>query len=105
MQDIRISREIGTDCVEIHTGKFSNLVKSKKKFLTEFKKIAKCSKLANDFDIEVHAGHGLDFQSVKFLTKIKEIKEFNIGHYLIGDSVFYSLPDVIKKFKKIINKR
>ena len=105
LQDIRISKEIGTNCVEIHTGKFSNLVKSKKKFLTEFKKIAKCSKLANDFNIEVHAGHGLDFQSVKLLTKIKEIKEFNIGHYLIGDSVFYSLPEVIKKFKRIINKK
>ena len=105
LNDIRISKEIETDCVEIHTGKFANLIKSKKKFVNEFNKIYRCSKLANDFDIEVHAGHGLDFKSVEILVKIKEIKEFNIGHYLIGESVFYSLPKVIKKFKRIINRR
>ena len=52
----------------------------------------------------MHAGHGLDYQTTKILTKIKEIKEFNIGHYLIGESVFIGLSKVIKNFKKIIKK-
>ena len=54
--------------------------------------------------IEVHAGHGLDYKTTKILTKIKEIKEFNIGHYLIGESIFFGLVKVIKKFNKIIKK-
>ena len=62
----------------------------------------KCSKLANSLDIEVHAGHGLDYKTTKILTNIKEIKEFNIGHFLIGESVFYGLSKVIKNFKRII---
>ena len=45
-----------------------------------------------------------DYKTSKLLSKIKEIKEFNIGHYLIGESIFYGLPKVIKNFKKIINK-
>jgi len=54
--------------------------------------------------MEVHAGHGLDYKTTKILSKIKHIKEFNIGHYLIGESIFYGLSKVIKNFKKIIKK-
>ena len=59
---------------------------------------------ANKLGIEVHAGHGLDYKSTKILNRINEIKEFNIGHFIIGESIFYGLPYVIKKFKKIIKK-
>jgi len=100
--DIYLSKEIGADCIEIHTGHLSNLVKMKKSFSKEFLKIKKCAILASKIGIEVHAGHGLDYKSTKLLAKINEIKEFNIGHFIIGESIFYGLPFVIKKFKKII---
>ena len=102
--DIYLSKEIGADCIEIHTGHFSNLVKTKKSFSKEFLKIKKCAILASKIGIEVHAGHGLDYKSTKILNRINEIKEFNIGHFIIGESIFYGLPYVIKKFKKIIKK-
>ena len=102
LNDINISHELKTDCVEIHTGKLANLVKSKKKYIHEFNKIKNCINLANKLQIEVHAGHGLDYKTTKLLTKIKKIKEFNIGHFLIGESIFEGLPKVIKKFRRII---
>ena len=101
--DIKISKEINTDCVEIHTGKLANYVKLRKKFSRELEKIKKCSILANQLGIEVHAGHGLDYETTKLLSKIKQIKEFNIGHYIIGESILYGLKKVIKNFKNIIN--
>jgi pyridoxine 5-phosphate synthase len=104
ISDIKISKELECDCIEIHTGHLSNLVKSKKNYSKELKKIIKCSILADSLDIEVHAGHGLDYKTTKLLAKIKEIKEFNIGHYLIGESIFYGLASVLKKFKKIIKR-
>jgi len=104
ISDVRISSELKTDCIELHTGRLSNLVKSKKNYFNELKKLSKCSSLANKLGLEVHAGHGLDFKTTKLLSSIKEIKEFNIGHYLIGESIFFGLSKVIKKFKKIINK-
>ncbi len=105
LKDIKISKKLGTDCVEIHTGRLANLIKSKKKFSNEFNRIKKCSILADNLSIEVHAGHGLDYKTSKVLSKIREIKEFNIGHYLIGESIFYGLEFVIKYFKKILRKK
>ncbi len=102
LKDIKLSKELKVDCVEIHTGKLSNLVKLKKKYTTELNRIKKCSILAKKLKIEVHAGHGLDYKTTKILNKIKEIEEFNIGHFIIGESIFIGLSNVIKKFKKII---
>ena len=102
LKDIRLSKQLNVDCVEIHTGKISNLVKLKKNYTNELVRIKKCSKLANKLHIEVHAGHGLDYKTTKILCKIKEIEEFNIGHFIIGESIFIGLSNVIKKFKKIV---
>ena len=102
IKDIRISKQINTDCIEIHTGKLANLVKSKNNHSKELKRIKQCSSYAKKLGIEVHAGHGLDYKTTKILSKINEIKEFNIGHYLIGESIFYGLKKVIVNFKKII---
>jgi len=65
-------------------------------------KIKKAVKLANDLGLEVHAGHGLTFRSAKILSKLKGIHEFNIGHFLIGESIFVGLSNSIKLFKKIL---
>ena len=104
LKDIKLSKQLNVDCVEIHTGKISNLVKSKKNYINELARIKKCSKLANKLHIEVHAGHGLDYQTTKILSKINEIQEFNIGHFIIGESIFFGLSKVIRNFKKIIKK-
>ena len=102
ISDIKLAKLLKADCIEIHTGRFANLIKSKKKYKSEFLRIKKCSKIANQIGLEVHAGHGLDFKSTQILSKIKQIEEFNIGHFIIGESIFYGLNKVIKKFKKII---
>tara|TARA_B100000700_G_C14781859_1_gene731740 strand:+ start:22 stop:738 length:717 start_codon:yes stop_codon:yes gene_type:complete len=101
IKDIKISKKIETKCVEIHTGKLSRLVRSNKNFTNELKKIKKCASFAKSLGIEVHAGHGLDYKSTHLLSKIVEISEFNIGHFIIGESIFFGLENVIKKFKKI----
>ena len=59
--------------------------------------------LGNKIGLEIHAGHGLTFKSAKILSKVSGIKEFNIGHFIIGESIFFGLKKVIKDFKKIIN--
>ena len=102
LNDVLVSKELDSDCIEIHTGRFANLVKSKKNTKKEFLRIKKTSKLASNIGLEVHAGHGLDYNSTKILSKIDEIKEFNIGHFIIGESIFFGIKSVIKKFKKMI---
>ena len=50
-------------------------------------------------DLEVHAGHGIDYKTASILSKIKYIEELNIGHFIIGESILLGLKNVIKKFK------
>ena len=96
---------MNSDCIEIHTGKLANLVKSNKNYTRELIKIKKCSIFAKKLGLEVHAGHGLDYKTTKLLAKVNQIKEFNIGHYLIGESIFFGLSKVIKNFKEILKKK
>ena len=105
IKNIKLSKQIGAKCIEIHTGKISNLVKKNKRYQKEFFNIKKSVKYAKSLDIEIHAGHGLDYKTTKILKRIKEIKEYNIGHFIIGESIQYGLKNVIKKFKKILNKK
>tara|TARA_B100001173_G_C15887105_1_gene504002 strand:+ start:40 stop:756 length:717 start_codon:yes stop_codon:yes gene_type:complete len=104
LRDVLYSKKVNAKCIEIHTGKISNLIKNNKNFKNELKKIKLCSKYANSLGIEVHAGHGMDYKTAKILSKIDEIKEFNIGHFIIGEAITFGLMNVIKKFKKIIRK-
>ena len=100
--DIKRAKLLNADCIEIHTGKFCNLVDQNKNFKNELNKIKKAVELGNKIGLEVHAGHGLTYKSAKILSKTKGIKEFNIGHFLIGESIFIGLSNSIKQFKKII---
>jgi len=102
--DIKIAKKINADCVEIHTGKICNLHNKKKNIKKELKRIKKSVDLANKIGLEVHAGHGITFSSAKVLSKIKGIKEFNIGHFIIGESIFIGIKDSIRKFKSILKK-
>ena len=103
LNDIKIAKELNVDCIELHTGKISDLIKSQKKYTQEYKKIKKCCQVAKNIGLEVHAGHGLDYKSATILSKLKEIEEFNIGHFIIGESIIHGLKNTIKRFKKISN--
>ena len=100
--DVKISKKLNAKCIELHTGKISNQVKKNKQFRSQLKKIKNCAKYANILGLEVHAGHGMDYKTAKILSKVKEIKEFNIGHFIIGESIIFGLKKTILRFKKIL---
>ena len=100
IKDVKISKDLNVNCIELHTGRLSNLIKKKRKFKNELTKIKNSSKYADKIGLEVHAGHGMDYKTTKILSKISEIKEFNIGHFIIGESIFDGLKSVIKKIRK-----
>ena len=102
LSDIKKAKLLNADCIEIHTGRFCNLVNQNKNFKNELNKIKKAVTFGNKIGLEVHAGHGLTYKSAKILSKTKGIREFNIGHYLIGESIFVGFSNCIKQFKKII---
>ena len=101
--DIKKSKKLGVKCIELHTGKFCNLINKNKNYKKELNKIKKCTKFANSIGLEVHAGHGLTYKSAKIISKVNGIKEFNIGHFIISQSIFIGIKKTIINFKKILN--
>jgi len=102
IESIKKAKLLNANCIEIHTGKFCKLINENKNYKSELDRIKKAVKFANKVGLEVHAGHGLNYKSARILSKLKGIKEFNIGHFLIGESIFVGLSKTIKVFKKII---
>ena len=102
LNDLETAKKLDADCVEIHTGKLCNLINKKKNYKNELKRIKKAVQKGNKLGLEVHAGHGLTYTSARILSKIKGIQEFNIGHFLVGESIFEGMPSTIRKFKRIL---
>ncbi len=102
LKDLDRAKKLNADCVEIHTGKLCNLINKKKNYNNELKRIKRAVQKGKKLGLEVHAGHGLTYSSARILSKIKDIQEFNIGHFLIGESIFEGMPSIIKKFKRIL---
>ena len=103
-KEIEMIQEFYNILPEITFNKKQNVRKKpwQQNFNKELDKINKAVAFGNRIGLEVHAGHGLTYKSAKILSKTKGIKEFNIGHFLIGESIFVGLPSSIKQFKKII---
>ena len=101
---ILLAKLIGADCIEIHTGKYCNLFNNIKRRRVEFEKIKKSADFARKIKLDVHAGHGLNYKTAFLISKIKNISELNIGHFIISESIFLGLKNTIQKFKRIINR-
>ena len=98
---IQKAKDLGADIVELHSGEFCN--QKGKSQEDELEKIKNCAKFCEEIELECHAGHGLDYNTAKIIYQIPNIKELNIGHFIIGESIFDGLEKVIKKMKNIIN--
>jgi pyridoxine 5-phosphate synthase len=98
IKQIDAAVDLGANIIELHTGEYCNTLDK----LDELKRIKEAVSYAVDKEIEVHAGHGLNFENVKGIANINNIKELNIGHFIIGESIFMGLENVVKKMRKII---
>ena len=96
---------IGAQVIELHTGAYcdlhaENLTQERDE---ELQRLMTMAQYANALGLEVHAGHGLTYDTVKPVASIANIHELNIGHFLIGESIFSGLEVTIKKMRRLIN--
>mgnify|MGYP001170342092 CR=1 FL=1 len=99
---IELSQKVGADIVEIHSGEFCRKVHDELDYENELTKIKDSISFAQSIGLEPHIGHGITFKSILELSKIRGVKEFNIGHFIIGESIFIGLEESIKMFKSLI---
>ena len=100
---VKASKAVGADFVEIHTGKYSDAPdeKSQKK---EFRRIARAIAQAHKLGLGVNIGHGLDYQNVLPFTFIPEIEDYSIGHSIIARAVLVGLDRAVREMKELITK-
>ena len=101
---VEAAKRVGAAVVELHTGAYCDYYYEQKqsKYETQFENLKNMCGYANSIGLEVHAGHGLTYETVSPIAAFPELKELNIGHFLISDAVFNGLGNSIKKMKKLI---
>jgi len=98
-QQIKIAKEIGADIVELNTGMYSE-AKTKSKVNKEIDKIKNAAAYARNMGFFVASGHGLDYENIKAIVRIKGIEELNIGHSIISRSVFVGIIPAVTEILK-----
>ena len=101
IENIYSSIELGVSAIEFHTGEIANASGLEEKSLIN--KFEAVIEYAASKNISIRAGHGLDYEKTKKIINFKNLEELNIGHFIIGESIFYGLSDVVKNMKKIIS--
>ncbi len=102
LSQLDMAKTLGADIIEIHTGNYCHTSGTKQK--SELRRIYDVVSHAEHLGIECHAGHGLNFDTVKLIAAIPYISELNIGHFLIGEAIFAGLDSVIKKMREVMDK-
>jgi pyridoxine 5-phosphate synthase len=104
IQQIDASAEINSDYIEIHTGVFANAVSEEEQF-DELERIRIAAKHAKKLGLGVNAGHGLNYQNMKYFRELTDIDEVSIGHAVLARAVLTGLDKAIKDMFDIINKK
>ncbi|WP_225026264.1 pyridoxine 5'-phosphate synthase [Xinfangfangia pollutisoli] len=99
---IEASARIGAAVVELHTGHYSDLDAEGRaeEAAAELDALRRGAALAASLGLEVHAGHGLTYENVAPIAAIPEVRELNIGHFLIGEAIFRGLGPAIEEMRR-----
>ena len=102
---IEASRKVGSDAIELHTGTYCGAAAEGDTplFRRELSRLIEGARLGAEAGLEVHAGHGLNYDNVTPVASIPEIVELNIGHYLVGEAIFVGLSKSVARMRTIMD--
>lgn len=104
-RQIEAAMRLGAPVVEFHTGKFAHLWLDEDQagIEAELKRVADAAALAAKNGIEPHAGHGLTYENVQPIAAIPQLRELNIGHYLVGEAIFIGLEESVRRMRALMD--
>ncbi len=100
-EQVDAAHAVGAQVVEFHTGRYCHLAGDDR--AVEFDRLQAAATRAFDLGLEVHAGHGLDYVTAAHMMAIAEVRELNIGHFLIGEAVFIGLTTAIRRMRALMD--
>ena len=103
-RQIQAAKEVGAQVVELHTGAWCEAVRRRSPEADSLlERLREGAALASDLGLEVHAGHGIDYETVAPVAAIPQIAELNIGHFLIGEAIFTGLDPAIRRMRALMD--
>lgn len=105
-EQLEASGALGADIVELHAGAYceKSIEGDRVGAGGELERLRMSAEQANSLGLEVHAGHGITFDTVKPVAAIDKIVELNIGHFLIGDAIFVGLEQSIRRMRDLMDR-
>lgn len=97
---VEAAAEVGAEAVELHTGQYA-LARGQKR-QEELAKLVAASRRIRQFGMALHAGHGLNYQNVRPVAQIAEMRELNIGHSIVARAVLVGLERAVREMKQLI---
>lgn len=104
-KQIEAAHRIGAQVIELHTGAYCD-AHAEGRFDerdAELERLRAMSQFAHSLGLEVHAGHGLTYDTVKPVAAFPEVRELNIGHFLIGEAIFRGLVPAIEEMRRLMD--
>ncbi len=101
LEQVAAAREIGADAIELHTGAYCDAAVSDRERHLEALRTAAAE--GARLGLEIHAGHGLAYDTVGAVAAIPEVEELNIGHFLVGEAIFVGLEAAIRRMRMTID--
>jgi pyridoxine 5-phosphate synthase len=95
------AKALGAPVVELHTGAYANAEGARQQRILQ--RLRDGAAYGASLGLEIHAGHGLTFDNVAPIAAIPEIRELNIGHFLIGEAIFVGLENSIRRMRTLID--
>lgn len=104
-RQIEAANRIGAEVIELHTGAYCDAFSDGRwpDAQTELKKLQEMATFAHGLGLEVHAGHGLTYDTVSPVAAFPEVQELNIGHFLIGEAIFLGLEPAIAEMRRLMD--
>ena len=96
-RQIEAALRLGAPVIELHTGRYAELEGEAR--AGELRRLADAAALAAKNGIEVHAGHGLTYDNVAAIAAIPQVRELNIGHFLVGEALFVGLGEAVRQMR------
>ena len=101
---IAAAANIGAQVVELHTGAYCLAVRERRPQAARLlAALQDGARQAASLGLEIHAGHGIDYETVGAIAAIPEVAELNIGHFLIGEAIFVGLTESIQKMRRLMD--
>ncbi|MFT3808684.1 MAG: pyridoxine 5'-phosphate synthase [Micropepsaceae bacterium] len=104
-RQLRAAASLGAPVVELHTGAYAHafIDGDTEKTARILDRLREASRVGAELGLEVHAGHGLTFDNVKPVAAIPEIRELNIGHFLIGEAIVTGLESAVRRMRALMD--